>query len=78
VNTLASRTSAKDSGSEYLVPRHASTHDGIWIITKDGDPTARNLFSRHYTYNKKRDQIRMLPEGRMAALRLFQGRFANP
>lgn len=28
-----------------------------WIQVKDGNPTARALFSRHYTYNRRRDQI---------------------
>jgi hypothetical protein len=30
-----------------------------WIQTKDGDPVARAIFGRHYTYNKKREQISM-------------------
>jgi len=29
----------------------------VWESRKDGDPVARALFSRHYTYNKKRDQL---------------------
>ncbi len=31
----------------------------MWIHVKDGNSIARALFSRHYTYNKKRDQISM-------------------
>jgi hypothetical protein len=29
----------------------------LWIPVKDGNPVARALFARHYTYNRKRDQI---------------------
>lgn len=29
----------------------------MWLLTKDGDPTARALYGRHYTYRKSRDQM---------------------
>jgi hypothetical protein len=31
----------------------------VWVQTKDGDPIARALFGRHYSYNRKREQISM-------------------
>lgn len=31
----------------------------VWLHVKDGNPIARALFGRHYTYNRKRDQISM-------------------
>lgn len=34
-----------------VTPRMAK----LWIEVKDGDPTARSLFHRHYSYEPKRD-----------------------
>ncbi len=30
-----------------------------WIPVKDGNPKAREIFGRHYTYNPRRDQMSM-------------------
>jgi hypothetical protein len=29
----------------------------MWNVVKDGNPVARALFSRHYTYNHRREQM---------------------
>lgn len=29
----------------------------VWELRKDGDPVGRELFRRHYTYRKRRDQM---------------------
>jgi len=34
----------------------------VWSEVKDGNPIARALFGRHYTYNSRRDQISMFFE----------------
>lgn len=42
---------------------------GVWFHVKDGDPTARAIFGRHYTYNRKREQISMfMPRNRNYSL----------
>jgi hypothetical protein len=44
-----------------------------WQIVKDGNPTARAIFGRHYTYNKRRDQIDMWNAARNRNWSLFAG-----
>lgn len=44
-----------------------------WIETKDGDPNGLELFRRHYTYRKRRDQIDMWNPHRNRNMSLFVG-----
>lgn len=41
----------------------------MWKEVKDGHPVARAIFGRHYTYNRKREQISMfMPRNRNYSL----------
>lgn len=35
----------------------------MWLHVKDGNPIAREMFRRHYSYRKRRDQMSLFPEG---------------
>jgi hypothetical protein len=35
---------------------------GLWVETKDGNPIARAIFGRHYTYRPSRDQMSLFWE----------------
>lgn len=42
----------------------------VWDVIKDGNPTAMDLFRRHYSYRKSRDQMKFWPN---ASDQLFVG-----
>jgi hypothetical protein len=35
----------------------------MWLHVKDGNPIAREMFRRHYSYRKRRDQMSLFAEG---------------
>ncbi len=46
---------------------------GPWLTIKDGDPVARELFRRHYSYNVRRDQMSLFPGPKDRNYMLFVG-----
>lgn len=38
------------------------TAESAWVEVKDGNPSALALFRRHYSYNTRRDQLRLFPK----------------
>lgn len=48
--TIAVLAPSWNTGAVEIIP-------SPWIQVKDGNPVARALFSRHYTYNRKREQM---------------------
>lgn len=54
---LATRSHDLQGESGTVVPRGS----GAWTEVKDGHPVAREMFGRHYSYNKRRNQMSLFP-----------------
>ena len=47
--------------------------DAVWLPVKDGNDTGLELFRRHYSYRKSRDQYEMFNQARNRNMKLFVG-----